>query len=150
MVINLNKRISASVEPTKKQVIMKKVIAIVALVFGVAFSTNAQDKIIKEIVETISLEQIPGEFTQKSLIVNEGTYVFEIFNNAVDHEVGFVLVQKGKDISKPENHIQTAYVAEVVGTGKRQTSKPTTLAKGEYVYFCPMNPTATDNTLTVK
>ncbi len=135
---------------------MKKVIAVVALVFGVVFSANAQDKMMKndkmakEMVSTISLEQTPGEFTQKKITVSEGTYVFEIANNAVDHEVGFVLVPKGKDISKPENHIQTAYVTEVVGTGKKQTSKPTTLAKGEYVYFCPMNPTATDNILTVE
>lgn len=135
---------------------MKKVIAVVALVFGTVFSMNAQDKMMKddkmmkEAVQTISLEQTPGEFSQKNLTVKEGTYVFEISNNAVGHDVGFVLVQKGKDISKPENHIQTAYVTEVVGTGKTQTSKPTKLAKGEYVYFCPMNPTATDNTLTVE
>ncbi len=147
---------------------MKKVIAVVALVFGVAFSMNAQDqmmkkdqmkaedammkkdKMAKEMVSIISLEQTTGEFTQKKITVSEGTYVFEIANNAVGHDVGFVLVPKGKDISKPENHIQTAYVTEVVGTGKRQTSKPTTLAKGEYVYFCPMNPTSTDNVLTVE
>jgi len=128
---------------------MKKVIVVVALVFGVAFSMNAQDKMMKKMVSTISLEQTPGEFTQKQITVSEGTYVFEIANNAVGHDVGFVLVPKGKDISKPENHIQTAYVTEVVGTGKKQTSKPTKLAKGEYVYFCPMNPTATDNTLIV-
>ncbi len=128
---------------------MKKVITVVALVFGVAFSMNAQDKMMKEMVSTISLEQIPGEFTQKQITVSEGTYVFEIANNAVGHDVGFVLVPKGKDISKPENHIQTAYVTEVVGTGKKQFSKPTKLTKGEYVYFCPMNPTATDNTLIV-
>ncbi len=135
---------------------MKKVIIVVALVFGTVFSMHAQDKMMKddkmmkEVVQTISLEQIPGEFTQKNLIVKEGTYVFEIYNNAVGHDVGFVLVQKGKDISQPENHIQTAYVTQVVGTGKTQTSKPTKLAKGAYVYFCPMNPTATDNTLLVE
>ncbi|WP_298478641.1 cupredoxin domain-containing protein [uncultured Maribacter sp.] len=129
---------------------MKKVIAIVALVLGVTFSANAQDKMMKKAQKTISLEQTSGEFTQKQITVSPGTYVFEIANNAVGHDVGFVLVQKGKDISKPENHIQTAYVTEVVATGKTQKSKPTTLAKGEYVYFCPMNPTATDNTLIVQ
>ena len=129
---------------------MKKVILVIALVYSVAFSMNAQDNMTKEVVNTISLEQTPGEFTQKSISVSEGTYIFEIANNAVGHDVGFVLVQKGKDISKPENHIQTAYVTEVVGTGKKQTSKPTKLAKGEYVYFCPMNPTSTDNTLIVE
>lgn len=129
---------------------MKKLIAVVVLAFGTVFSVSAQDKMMKEASKTISLEQTTGEFTQKQITVSEGTYVFEISNNAVGHDVGFVLVQKGKDISKPENHIQTAYVTEVVGTGKKQTSKPTKLAKGEYVYFCPMNPTATDNILIVK
>lgn len=129
---------------------MKKLIAVVVLAFGTAFSVNAQDKMMKETHKVISLEQTTGEFTQKQITVSEGTYVFEVSNNAVGHDVGFVLVQKGKDISNPENHIKTAYVTEVVPTGKKQTSKPTTLAKGEYVYFCPMNPTATDNTLIVQ
>jgi len=129
---------------------MKKVITAVVFVFAVAFSANAQDKMTKKETKTIALEQTPGEFTQKELTVPAGTYVFEISNNEVGHDVGFVLVKKGEDISKPENHIQTAYVIEVVATGQKQMSKPTALAKGEYVYFCPMNPTATDNTLTVK
>ncbi len=134
---------------------MKKVIIVAVLAVGTLFSANAQDKMMKkekmmkDATKTISLEQTPGEFTQKEITVPEGTYVFEISNNAVGHDVGFVLVKKGEDISKPENHIKTAYVTEVVQTGKKQTSKPTRLEKGEYVYFCPMNPTATDNTLIV-
>ncbi len=128
---------------------MKNIIAAIVLVFTVAFSANAQDKMNKK-VKTIALEQTPGEFTKKQLTVVPGTYVFEIANNGVGHDVGFVLVKKGEDISKPENHIQTAYVTEVVATGKTQSSKPTVLEKGEYVYFCPMNPTATDNTIVVQ
>ncbi|WP_298488025.1 cupredoxin domain-containing protein [uncultured Maribacter sp.] len=129
---------------------MKKLVVLVALVLGVSFSASAQDKMMKKAQKTISLEQTSGEFTQKQITVSPGTYVFEIANNAVGHDVGFVLVQKGKDISKPENHIQTAYVTEAVATGKTQKSKATKLAKGEYVYFCPLNPTATDNILIVK
>ncbi|MFD2586668.1 plastocyanin/azurin family copper-binding protein [Croceitalea marina] len=134
---------------------MKKVIAILVLAVGSVFTVNAQDKMMKDkmvdkAVKTIALEQTEGEFTQKQVTVSAGTYVFEIANNGVDHNVGFVLVEKGKDISKPENHIQTAYVTAPVGTNSSQTSKPTTLSKGEYVYFCPLNPTATDNTLIVK
>ncbi|MUH37716.1 hypothetical protein D9O36_17840 [Zobellia amurskyensis] len=128
---------------------MKNIIAAIVLVFTVAFSANAQDKMNKK-VKTIDLEQTPGEFTKKQLTVVPGTYVFEIANNGVGHDVGFVLVKKGEDISKPENHIQTAYVTKVVATGKTQSSKPTVLEKGEYVYFCPMNPTATDNTIVVQ
>lgn len=144
---------------------MKKIIVVLALAMGVSLSAQAQDKMDKKMdkmektmdkgdkmmkeVQTVSLEQTQGKFTQESLTLNEGTYVFEVSNNAVGHDVGFVLVKKGADASKPENHIQTAYVTEVVATGKKQTSKPTTLAKGEYVYFCPMNPTP-QYTLTVK
>lgn len=141
---------------------MKKVIVVVLVFLGAAFSMNAQDtmtkedkmmkeeKMMKDKMSVISLEQTPGAFTQKGLTVSAGTYVFEIANNGVDHNVGFVLVKQGEDISKPENHIQTAYVTEAVAPGAKQKSKPTTLEKGTYVYFCPLNPTATDNTLVVQ
>ena len=51
------------------------------------------------------------------------------------------LVKKGKDASKPENHIQTAYVTAAVKNNTVGHSKETKLEKGEYVYFCPLNPT---------
>ncbi|WP_222982286.1 plastocyanin/azurin family copper-binding protein [Flagellimonas meishanensis] len=129
---------------------MRKVIASLVFVFGAIFMANAQDSMDNMAVKTIHLEQVPGEFTQKTLTVAPGTYVFEIANNGVDHNVGFVLVKKGEDVSKPENHIQTAYVTAPVSTNEKQTSKPTVLTQGEYVYFCPLNPTSTDNTLVVK
>ena len=134
---------------------MRKIVTFLVIAMGFMMSINAQDKMMKDKmmsdgVKTIKLEQTPGEFTQKKLTVAPGTYVFEVANNGVDHNVGFVLVKKGKDVSKPENHIQTAYVTSPVGTNESQTSKPTVLEKGEYVYFCPLNPTATDNTLVVK
>ena len=129
---------------------MKQVFATLVFAIGAIFTTSAQDTMTDTSVKTIALEQTPGEFTQKTLTVPAGTYVFEIANKGIDHNVGFVLVEKGKDISKPENHIQTAYVTAPVGTNETQTSKPTTLAAGEYVYFCPLNPTSTDNTLVVQ
>ena len=116
---------------------MKKIASILVIVLAFTFNSNAQDKMIK----TISLEQTKGEFTQKSLTVSEGTYIFEVSNNQAAKEVGLVLVQKGKDASKPENHIQTAYVTTVVKDGKVEKTNPTVLTKGEYVYFCPLNPT---------
>ena len=76
--------------------------------------------------------------------------MFEITNNNAAPEVGFVLVKKGEDVSNPENHIKTAYVTQVVKKGETQRSSITTLAKGEYVYFCPLNKTSTDNTLIVQ
>ncbi|GAB5400994.1 MAG: hypothetical protein Aureis2KO_25790 [Aureisphaera sp.] len=127
---------------------MKKVIAILVLVLTASVSTYAQDKMSKE-VKTVSLEQTPGEFTQKSVTLNEGTYVFEISNRQAGTDVGFVLVPQGKDASKPENHIKEAYVTQVVKEGEIQTSNQVTLAKGTYTYFCPLNKTP-QYTLTVK
>ena len=124
------------------------------LALGFAFSAQAQDSMKKETMskevamkkdammkdtktQVISLEQTAGEFTQKSLTLEAGTYVFEISNKNVGHAVGFVLAPK----SNPDAHIQTAYVTKAVEDGKTESSKATSLAKGEYVYFCPLNPT---------
>ncbi|WP_299223243.1 cupredoxin domain-containing protein [uncultured Psychroserpens sp.] len=117
--------------------------------FLVAFTltTTAQDKMMKTEVKTVSLEQTKGEFTQKAITLSEGTYVFEISNNAVGHDVGFVLAPKGK--TDAANHIKAAYVTKVVATGNTESSNEVTLDKGEYVYFCPMNPTP-EYTLIVK
>ncbi|MDC8005430.1 cupredoxin domain-containing protein [Aureisphaera galaxeae] len=127
---------------------MKKVIALVVLVFAFSATTFAQDKMSKE-VKTVSLEQTPGEFTQKGITLSAGTYVFEIANKQAGTDVGFVLVPQGKDASKPENHIKEAYVTQVVKEGEIQTSNEVTLAKGTYTYFCPLNKTP-QYTLTVK
>ena len=130
---------------------MKKVIALFVFVCTVSFAAQAQDKMSKDTTaKKITLEQTKGEFTQKQLTVSAGTYIFEIDNNNVGHKVGFVLVPKGKDLSNPENHIKTAYVTAAVENNTTGNSKPTTLTKGEYVYFCPLNPTSTDNILIVK
>ena len=85
---------------------MKKIIAILVFVFGVTFSSNAQQ------VKTVALEQTKGEFTQKGLTLSEGTYVFEIENTNVGTDVGFVLTPKGK--LDAENHIKEAYVTSLV------------------------------------
>ncbi len=134
---------------------MKKLISILVIALAFSLNSNAQDAMKKDkmmkgdAVKTIALEQTKGEFTQKSITIAEGSYIFEIANNNVGTDVGFVLVPKGKDVSKPENHIQTAYVTQVVKDGKTETSKTTTLAKGEYIYFCPLNKTP-QYTLIVK
>jgi len=82
---------------------MKK-LAIVLLLSVFTFNVSAQDGTMKEVVKTVSLEQTEGEFTQKSLTLSEGVYVFEIANANVDHEVGFVLAPKGK--TDQANHIK--------------------------------------------
>ncbi|MEW7278671.1 cupredoxin domain-containing protein [Aquimarina sp. 2201CG1-2-11] len=110
---------------------MKKLIALSTFILVFTFSAFAQD------TKTVTLEQTKGEFTQKEIKISEGSYVFEIKNSGVDHEVGFVLAPK----SNPKAHIKTAYVTKAVATGKTEKTKVTKLEKGEYVYFCPLNPT---------
>lgn len=119
---------------------MKVIASIFTLVLAFTISASAQYMMDKE-VKTISLEQTKGEFTEKSVTVEEGTYVFEVSNNHAAAEVGLVLIKKGADPSNPDNHIKTAYVTTVVKDGETQKTSPTTLTKGEYEYFCPMNPT---------
>jgi len=116
---------------------MKKLALLVVVMFGLFTTANAQDKMMKKEVKIVSLEQTTGEFTQKQITLSAGTYVFEIANSNVDHNVGFVLAPK----SNPDAHIKNAYVTSPVATGTKETSKEVTLAKGEYVYFCPLNPT---------
>ncbi|REE17069.1 hypothetical protein DFQ09_105283 [Winogradskyella pacifica] len=127
---------------------MKKIIAVIAIALTFTLTGNAQDTMTSK-ATTVSLEQTKGVFTQTELTLTEGDYIFEIANNNVGHQVGFVLVPKGADASKPENHIQTAYVTKAVENNTKETSKVTKLTKGEYVYFCPLNPTP-QYTLTVK
>jgi len=106
------------------------------------FTVTAQDKMMKkEAVKTVTLEQTKGEFTQKAITLSEGTYVFAVSNNNAAPEVGLVLIEDGKDGSKPENHIAEAYVSQMVKHGKTESSKEVTLKKGIYKYFCPFNKT---------
>lgn len=120
---------------------MKRSILILTAVFAFSLSfINAQ-------VEQVNLEQTTGKFTTENLTLSAGDYQFNIANNDVDHEVGFVLVPKGK--YGAENHIKEAYVKKTVATGKNSVTDVVTLAAGEYEYFCPMNPTP-KYTLTVR
>lgn len=110
-------------------------ITTMALFFIIPFNGNAQNQIIK----TINLEQTNGEFTIKSLSLSPGVYQFEIANKGVDHEVGFVLAPKGK--TDAANHIKDAYVKAPVKNGTTSLTNAVDLSAGEYVYFCPLNPT---------
>ena len=97
-------------------------------------------------VDQIRLSQVKGDFRVKGLTVSEGSYQFEIANDGVDHEVGFVLVPKGMyDASK---HIKAAYVKAPVADGNSSMTSVVDLTAGEYEYFCPLNPTP-KYTLTV-
>ncbi|MGV6830393.1 MAG: cupredoxin domain-containing protein [bacterium] len=130
---------------------MKKIVTLVVMMLAFVSFSNAQDSMKKDAMmkkekaTVVNLEQTKGAFTQKELILNEGSYIFEIANNNVGHKVGFVLAPK----SNPEAHIKTAYVTKAVENNKTESTNVTTLAKGEYVYFCPLNPTP-QYTLIVK
>ncbi len=114
---------------------MKKYITIAFASLSVLFSTAT----FAQKAETVELTQTEGAFEQTELTLEAGTYVFEVSNNGVDHEVGFVIVPKGK--TEMSDHIQEAYVQKMIKDGETSSSKEVTLAAGEYEYFCPMNPT---------
>lgn len=95
----------------------------------------------------VKLTQTPGQFTEQKLKLKAGAYQFEIVNNGVDHEVGFVVAPKGK--TDQPNHLKNAYVTSLVSNGSSSLTNVVNLDKGEYVYFCPLNPTEQYN-LTVK
>lgn len=90
-------------------------------------------------VEKVKLGQVDGKFKVQAITVEEGAYQFEIANNGVDHEVGFVLVPKGQ--YDAEHHIKTAYVKAPVANGSSSATGIVDLKAGEYEYFCPLNPT---------
>jgi plastocyanin len=92
-----------------------------------------------EKIEKVKLTQIPGEFKTKKMKLAPGNYQFEIANNGVDHNVGFVLVPAGK--YDAADHIQEAYVAKPVPNGTSSLSGIVSLSTGDYEYFCPLNPT---------
>ena len=116
---------------------MKKIILSLLVIVAFAYSGQAQSSMDDKMVKTVKLEQTPGKFTQTDVVLKAGDYVFEIRNNNVGHDVGFVLAPK----SNPDAHIKSAYVTKAVGNNSTESSQVTKLEKGEYVYFCPLNPT---------
>lgn len=92
-------------------------------------------------VQVVKLEEVEGEFTTKELTLKEGMYKFEVTNNGVDHDVAFVLAPAKENIQE-EDYIADAMLTATLADGETASSKePVKLEKGEYVYFCPMNPT---------
>ena len=131
---------------------MRTLLIALAFIFTAGFSVQAQDSMKKNMndkAQTIALEQTKGQFTQQSVELKAGDYVFAISNNNAGLDVGFVLAPKGSDTSDPANHIKTAYVTKMVAQGTTERSKVVKLTAGEYVYFCPLNKTP-QYTLTVK
>ncbi|MEM9856105.1 MAG: cupredoxin domain-containing protein [Bacteroidota bacterium] len=114
---------------------MKKSIPLIilGLLFISSIASFAQE------AKTIKLNQAPGKFETTELKLKAGEpYVFEVTNKGVDHKVGFVVAPEGKTDQK--NHVSEAYLAKTIKNGESAQSKVVTLEKGEYVYFCPLNP----------
>ncbi|MEO0469823.1 MAG: cupredoxin domain-containing protein [Bacteroidota bacterium] len=123
---------------------MKRIITTALLALGLfaTVSLSAQN------AKTVKLKQTPGEFAKENLTLKAGQpYVFQIANKGVDHPVGFVIAPKGK--TDQANHIQSAYLSKTITDGEKGRSKEVVLEAGEYVYFCPLNPTP-QYTITVK
>lgn len=113
----------------------QKFLATVALVFVVVFSSFAQE------AKTVKLDQVEGAFTQTELNLKSGRdYVFEVTNDGVDHEVGFVIA-KLKDNGEAGDHVKTSYLSKTIKNGETGSSKVVNLEAGTYGYFCPLNPT---------
>jgi len=116
---------------------MKNLIKNLSLILTLLIGGNA----IAQEAKVIQLTQVQGDFKEKKeLNLKAGeAYIFEVTNEGVDHKVGFVITPKGK--TTQEHHIQNAYVQETIENGSSSRSKEVILKKGEYEYFCPMNPT---------
>lgn len=112
---------------------MKKFIALSFFLAAFILGTNAEDP------KVVKLTQTEGKFEITKLTLKPGTYTFEVTNDGVDHEVGFVLVPKGA--TSQEDHIKSAYLKSTIGDGDSSVSGEVTLEAGEYEYFCPLNPT---------
>lgn len=111
---------------------IKKFTLLSGIILGLVISLQAQ-------VNKVSLAQTKGEFTTKSLTLAPGEYQFEIANQGVGHDVGFVIAPKGK--TGAANHIKEAYVTSPVKDGSTSMTNVVSLEPGEYVYFCPLNKT---------
>jgi len=100
-------------------------------------------------METVALVQTPGAFENGNITLKEGAYHFTVENKGAGKDVGLVIAPKKEEITE-EDHIKTAYVQELVKEGAVVSSKgDVVLTKGEYVYFCPLNPTP-QYTITVE
>jgi len=114
---------------------MKTNIGLILALLFISFSFTS----LEAQVQNVKLEQTPGAFATHELTLAAGDYQFEIANNGVDHEVGFVLVPKGQ--YEATDHIKAAYVKAPVAEGTSSLTNVVALEAGEYEYFCPLNPT---------
>ena len=121
-----------------KSILKTLAVAVIALI-GFATQSQAQD--------IVKLEQTPGTFDKTEITLQAGTYVFEVSNSGVDHEVGFVIAEVNRK-GKTGDHVKTGYLAKTINNGESARSQEVELKPGTYRYFCPLNPTP-EYTITV-
>ncbi len=112
------------------------ILASVSFVFSQSMA-HKSDMMKEGMVKNVTLEQTKGAFSVQELTLASGVYQFEIVNNNVGADVGFVVAPA----SAPDQHIKNAYVTEVVKNNSSQKTNLVDLSPGEYIYFCPMNKT---------
>ena len=101
-------------------------------------------------VTVVDLAQTPGAFTTEHLDLAPGQYRFRVTNASVDHEVGFFIQRAAdKDGAPGETAVENSFTESAIATGETSQTGVVTLAPGEYVYSCPLNPTP-HYTITVK
>ncbi|HNP95096.1 MAG TPA: cupredoxin domain-containing protein [Cyclobacteriaceae bacterium] len=92
--------------------------------------------------QTVKLEQTPGKFTTEQLTLKPGSYVFEVSNKGIDHEVAFFLQsEKDKESGEYSTAIANSGLSKTIRDGESAKSGVIELKKGTYVYSCPLNPT---------
>jgi hypothetical protein len=115
----------------------KNIIYTLIAVLALSLTAYAQDK-----VKTVKLVQTPGKFEGKELKLKPGKYQFEVSNKGIDHEVAFFLQKEADKGSKDfGTAIPNSGVAKMVKDGETSSTGVVELAKGRYVYSCPLNPT---------
>ncbi len=117
-------------------------LSLFALALGVFFTQSASAQTTESGVTIIELIQTPGQFTTQQLDLKPGRYQFRVVNLNVDHELGFV-IQKAKDAQKDvsETAVPNSFSSKTVNAGEFAYTGVVDLAKGKYVYSCPLNPT---------
>ena len=93
-------------------------------------------------VTVVDLTQTPGAFTTERLELAPGQYRFRVANQGVDHEVGFVIQRAAdREASPMETAVENSFTRSTIADGATSETGVVTLAPGEYVYSCPLNPT---------
>lgn len=113
---------------------------ILSLMLLVTVHTQAQES--QGDLTVIELTQKTGEFVTTELNLSPGKYQFRVVNQDVDKDLGFVIQKaKDKDGDVMKTAVANSFTADYIKKGEAQYTGVVELAKGEYLYSCPLNPT---------